>query len=205
MSSYCVLGWHDEQFQFQVDQQVHGASQFTWLKHLVFVFSPMSKPSSYMYHASVESSSIRSQLSSKERPSSRQNADGQMMTKPPAERKLFKSTSLPNLDKDPMRQRPVTADGVRSFTNDPSWSRSGSRPTSAARELFTAQATSFKRRPNPVSGENTKGSYSLMCWRETTDDIRTFPYRGLKGSLAPPAFARSLMMPEMRKAGVVFT
>ena len=38
-SSYCVLGWHDEQFQFQVDQQVHGASQFTWLKHLVFVFS----------------------------------------------------------------------------------------------------------------------------------------------------------------------
>eukprot|EP00434_Breviolum_minutum_P008015 symbB.v1.2.007070.t1/scaffold414.1/size398445/34 len=122
-----------------------------------------------------------------------------------ASRELFKSTSLPNLDKDPMRQRPVTADGVRSFTNDPSWSRSGSRPTSAARELFTAQATSFKRRPNPVSGENTKGSYSLMCWRETTDDIRTFPYRGLKGSLAPPAFARSLMMPEMRKAGVVFT
>ena len=23
---------------------------------------------------------------------------------------------------EPMRQRPVTADGVRSFTNDPSWS-----------------------------------------------------------------------------------
>lgn len=58
MSSYCVLGWHDEQFQFQVDQQVHGASQFTWLKHLVFVFSPMSKPSSYMYHASVRKAQL---------------------------------------------------------------------------------------------------------------------------------------------------
>lgn len=52
------LGWHDEQFQFQVDQQVHGASQFTWLKHLVFVFSPMSKPSSYMYHASVRKAQL---------------------------------------------------------------------------------------------------------------------------------------------------
>ena len=58
VSSYCVLGWHDEQFQFQVDQQVHGASQFTWLKHLVFVFSPMSKPSSYMYHASVRKAQL---------------------------------------------------------------------------------------------------------------------------------------------------
>lgn len=29
-----------------------------------------------------------------------------------------------------------------------------------------------------------------MCWRETTDDVRSFPYRGLKGSMAPPAFVR---------------
>ena len=24
-----------------------------------------------------------------------------------------------------------------------------------------------------VAGENNKGSYSLMCWRETTDDVRS--------------------------------
>ncbi|CAK9019197.1 Pyrimidine-specific ribonucleoside hydrolase RihB, partial [Durusdinium trenchii] len=164
----------------------------------------MSKPSSYMYHASVESSGVRSQLASKERSGLRQESSespSSALAKPPSERKLFKSTSLPNLEKEPMRQRPRTAEGVRSLTND----SPGFRAASHASHLFTAQATAFKRRPQTASGENNKGSYSLMCWRETTDDIRTFPYRGLKGSMAPPAFARSLMMPEMRKAGLIFS
>lgn len=167
--------------------------------------SKMSKPSSYMYHASVESSGIRSQLASKDRTSgTRQNLEGgELMMKPPAERKLFKSNSLPNLEKE-VRQRPHTAEGVRSNTHGSTSRgfRTGSLQTSSpARDLFTAQATSFKHRPQSVSGENNKGSHSLMCWRETTDDVRSFPYRGLKGSMAPPAFARSMMMPAIRKAG----
>ncbi|CAK9019453.1 Pyrimidine-specific ribonucleoside hydrolase RihB [Durusdinium trenchii] len=134
----------------------------------------MSKPSSYMYHASVESSGVRSQLASKERSGLRQESSespSSALAKPPSERKLFKSTSLPNLEKEPMRQRPRTAEGVRSLTND----SPGFRAASHASHLFTAQATAFKRRPQTASGENNKGSYSLMCWRETTDDIRTFP------------------------------
>eukprot|EP00913_Durusdinium_trenchii_P010441 g9788.t1 len=59
-----------------------------------------------------------------------------------------------------MRQRPRTAEGVRSLTND----SPGFRAASHASHLFTAQATAFKRRPQTASGANNKGSYSLMCW-----------------------------------------
>ena len=30
---------------------------------------------------------------------------------------------------------------------------------------------------------------------------RTWPHRGMKGSVAPPSFQRAIMMPEIRKSG----
>mmetsp|Transcript_52476 Transcript_52476/g.122443 ORF Transcript_52476/g.122443 Transcript_52476/m.122443 type:complete len:130 (-) Transcript_52476:196-585(-) len=74
-----------------------------------------------------------------------------------------------------------------------------SRPGSV--NSYVSENSGFHRRPPPASGENTKGSYSLMCWRDTTDDIRTCPHRGLRGSMAPPSFQRALMMPDIRKSG----
>eukprot|EP00437_Effrenium_voratum_P035449 CAMPEP_0181475976 /NCGR_PEP_ID=MMETSP1110-20121109/41469_1 /TAXON_ID=174948 /ORGANISM="Symbiodinium sp., Strain CCMP421" /LENGTH=129 /DNA_ID=CAMNT_0023601245 /DNA_START=56 /DNA_END=445 /DNA_ORIENTATION=+ len=78
----------------------------------------------------------------------------------------------------------------------------GSRPSSPT--SFLSESGGFHRRPATVSGENTKGSYSLMCWRDTTDDIRIYPHRGLKGSYAPPSFQRAIMMPELRKSGLMY-
>lgn len=47
---------------------------------------------------------------------------------------------------------------------------------------------------------NSMGSASLVCWRETTDDIRRTHRGVMRGTRAPTAWRLTLLMPEARKA-----
>mmetsp|Transcript_5586 Transcript_5586/g.13965 ORF Transcript_5586/g.13965 Transcript_5586/m.13965 type:complete len:144 (+) Transcript_5586:51-482(+) len=54
--------------------------------------------------------------------------------------------------------------------------------------------------PRPYTPLNFKGSASLVCWRDYTDDIRGTPKGAMRGTAAPSHWKGTLLRPQHLKA-----
>merc|ERR1711862_195580 len=55
----------------------------------------------------------------------------------------------------------------------------------------------------PKLQENYKGSASLVCWRDYTEDLISTPKGALRGCPAPEHWGLKLMTPKALKAGIL--
>eukprot|EP00930_Biecheleria_cincta_P076049 TRINITY_DN63256_c0_g1_i1.p1 TRINITY_DN63256_c0_g1~~TRINITY_DN63256_c0_g1_i1.p1 ORF type:complete len:143 (-),score=7.12 TRINITY_DN63256_c0_g1_i1:140-568(-) len=95
------------------------------------------------------------------------------------------------------RQRPVflsTSSSLSSLSERSSLNSLSPKSNASSSKSLSLEI--FHARPQHVCGENMKGSNSMKCWRDWTDDTKAHPRNAWRGDWAPSKWTKIQMAPK---------